>query len=100
MAAAGVCGIRVNFVSPQSWGTTTPEMLVALAKKVNDLNWHVQVLMLGEQIAQMESVLQRAPNSGRVGSSRSHTSARRARSRWLCSRPSPARQRSDVDEIV
>ena len=61
MAAAGVCGIRVNFVSPQSWGPTTPEMLVELSKRVHDLNWHVQVLMLGEQIAQMESVLQQLP---------------------------------------
>ena len=25
LAAAGVCGLRVNFYSPQSWGETTPE---------------------------------------------------------------------------
>ena len=24
LADAGVCAIRVNFVSPQTWGTTTP----------------------------------------------------------------------------
>jgi predicted TIM-barrel fold metal-dependent hydrolase len=61
MAAAGVCGIRVNFVSPQTWGQTTPDMLETLAKRVDELGWHVQVLALGEQIAQMENVLQRLP---------------------------------------
>ena len=61
MAAAGVRGIRVNFTSLQSWGKTTPEMLETLAKRVNELDWHVQVLMLGDQIAQMEGLLQRLP---------------------------------------
>lgn len=57
----GVCGIRINFVSPQSWGGTTVEMLETLAKRVSHFGWHVQVLMSGDQIAAMEGVLQRLP---------------------------------------
>src|SRR5581483_6508949 len=40
LADAGVCAIRVNFVSPQTWGTTTPEMLAALARRISPLGWH------------------------------------------------------------
>lgn len=35
--ALGVRGLRVNFVTPQSWGTTTPQMLATLADKVAPL---------------------------------------------------------------
>ena len=62
MAGLGVCGIRVNFVSPQSWGITAAAMLETLAKRVADLGWHVQVFMLGDQIVQMADVLQRLPS--------------------------------------
>ena len=62
MADLGVCGIRVNFVSPQSWGITTAAMLETLAKRVADLGWHVQVFTLGDQIVQMADVLQRLPS--------------------------------------
>jgi D-galactarolactone isomerase len=61
LAGAGVRGIRVNFVSPQSWGVTSTDMLETLARRVNDLGWHVQILMLGDHIAANESVLQRLP---------------------------------------
>jgi len=54
---AGVRAIRVNFVSPQTWGTTTPEMLTTLAKRVDPLGWHVQILMTGDQIAKHEAVI-------------------------------------------
>jgi D-galactarolactone isomerase len=54
---AGVRAIRVNFVSPQTWGTTTPEMLTTLAKRVSPFGWHVQVLMTADQIVTHESVL-------------------------------------------
>ncbi|SFL75123.1 amidohydrolase family protein [Pelosinus propionicus] len=57
----GICGIRVNFVSPQSWGLTTAEMLETLAKRVSNFDWHVQILMLGDQIVAMERVLQQLP---------------------------------------
>ena len=61
MSDLGVCGIRVNFVSPQSWGTTTTDMLETLAARVADLGWHVQVFMLGDQIVALADVLQRLP---------------------------------------
>ena len=54
---AGVRAIRVNFVSPQSWGTTTPEILTTLAKRVSPFGWHVQILMTGDQIVTHASVI-------------------------------------------
>ena len=54
LAARRVRGLRVNFVSPQSWGTTTPEMLATLAGKVarhaDCAGWHIQVFAQPEQI--------------------------------------------------
>jgi D-galactarolactone isomerase len=61
MADLGVRGIRVNFVSPQSWGATTAEMLETLSRRVADLGWHVQVFMLGDQIVQLADMLRRLP---------------------------------------
>lgn len=61
MAALGVRGIRVNFVSPQSWGVTTAGMLETLSTRVAALGWHVQVFMLGDQIVALADVLQRLP---------------------------------------
>jgi D-galactarolactone isomerase len=63
MAAVGVVGIRVNFVSPQSWGTTTQGMLEALARRVVPLGWHVQVFMEGAQIVAAQDVLARLPTA-------------------------------------
>ncbi len=65
LAARRVRGLRVNFVSPQSWGTTTPEMLATLAGKVarhaDCAGWHVQVLAHPEQIVALAPVLQSLP---------------------------------------
>ena len=61
MAVLGVCGIRVNFVSPQSWGVTKAGMLETLSTRVAALGWHVQVFMLGDQIVALADVLQRLP---------------------------------------
>ncbi|MGY2046734.1 amidohydrolase family protein [Methylobacterium sp. JK268] len=61
MAAAGAVGIRVNFVTPQSWGVTTVERLETMARKVHPLGWHVQVYMTGDQIADHAEVLRRLP---------------------------------------
>jgi D-galactarolactone isomerase len=58
---AGVRAIRVNFVSPQTWGTTTPEMLTTLARRVDPFGWHVQILMTADQIATHESVIRSLP---------------------------------------
>lgn len=61
LAGRGVCGVRVNFVTPQSWGLTTPEMLTTLARKIARLGWHVQVLMQAEQIVALHDVLAGLP---------------------------------------
>ncbi|UCU97539.1 amidohydrolase family protein [Acidovorax radicis] len=62
LAARRVRGLRVNFVSPLSWGTTTPEMLATLARKVARLQgWHIQVLMQPEQIVAWEPQLAALP---------------------------------------
>lgn len=57
----GVVGLRVNFVSAQSWGTTTPQMLETLARRVSPLGWHIQVLMNADQIVAHRAVLEALP---------------------------------------
>ena len=60
--ARRVRGLRVNFVSPQSWGETTPEMLTTLARKAARLpGWHIQVFMHPEQIVALKGVLVALP---------------------------------------
>ncbi len=60
--ARRVRGLRVNFVTPQSWGETTLGMLTTLARKVARLeSWHIQVFMHPEQIVALESVLAALP---------------------------------------
>src|SRR5689334_3221757 len=61
LAAHGVCGLRVNFVSPQSWGVTTPAMLETLAGKAEALGWHVQVFAHPEQLVAMAPLLASLP---------------------------------------
>ena len=65
LAARRVRGLRVNFVSPQSWGTTTPEMLVTLARKVADhpacQGWHIKIFAHPEQIIVLAPQLQTLP---------------------------------------
>jgi predicted TIM-barrel fold metal-dependent hydrolase len=57
-----VRGLRVNFVTPQSWGTTTPEMLATVARKAAAFaGWHVQVFMHPEQVVAMEPLLASLP---------------------------------------
>jgi predicted TIM-barrel fold metal-dependent hydrolase len=55
----GIRGIRFNLVQT---GATTPEMIEPLAKRVNDLGWHIQIHMKGEQIAGIEDLLLRVPS--------------------------------------
>lgn len=57
----GVRGLRVNFVTPQSWGTTTPQMLATLADKVAPLGWHIQVFVHPEQLLAMAALLRGLP---------------------------------------
>lgn len=61
LASHRVCGLRVNFVSPQSWGVTTPGMLQALAGKAEGLGWHIQVFAHPEQLLAMEPLLASLP---------------------------------------
>jgi predicted TIM-barrel fold metal-dependent hydrolase len=61
LTEAGVRAVRVNFVSPQTWGTTTPEILATLARRVAAFGWHVQILMLGDQIAAYEGAIRALP---------------------------------------
>lgn len=61
LAAQRVRGVRVNFVSPQSWGETTAHMLVTLAQRVARLGWHVQVFVQPEQLVALAPVLGALP---------------------------------------
>ncbi|MEJ8851320.1 amidohydrolase family protein [Variovorax rhizosphaerae] len=59
--AQRVRGLRVNFVTPQSWGVTTAEMLTTLARKADRLGWHIQVFMHPEQLVELAPVLEALP---------------------------------------
>lgn len=59
--ARGVRGLRVNFVSPQSWGTTTPERLRILAGKIASLPWHIQLFAHAGQLVDMLAMLSALP---------------------------------------
>jgi predicted TIM-barrel fold metal-dependent hydrolase len=59
LGAAGVRGIRFNLVQA---GATTVDMMEPLSKRVNDLGWHIQVHMLGDQIVENKELLQRLPS--------------------------------------
>ena len=65
LAARRVRGLRVNFVSPQSWGTTTPDMLATLARKVAEhpacTGWHVQIFAHPEQLIVLAPQLRTLP---------------------------------------
>jgi predicted TIM-barrel fold metal-dependent hydrolase len=61
MSSLGVRGVRVNFLSAQTWGKTTLDRLVSTAKRIAPLAWHVQVLMSGDQIAASEGTLADLP---------------------------------------
>src|SRR5262245_36732605 len=57
---AGIRGIRFTQFDPNT-ATTTIDMIEPLAKRVNDLGWHVQSHMRGDQIAEAEELWQRLP---------------------------------------
>ncbi|AOY94651.1 2-pyrone-4,6-dicarboxylate hydrolase [Cupriavidus sp. USMAA2-4] len=59
--ARGIRGLRVNFVTPQSWGETTAAMLTTLAGKAARLGWHIQVFVHPEQLVALEPVLAALP---------------------------------------
>jgi len=55
----GIRGIRFNLVQS---GATTVDMIEPLSKRVNDLGWHVQIHMLGDQIVEIADLLKRLPS--------------------------------------
>ncbi|HEY6258717.1 MAG TPA: amidohydrolase family protein, partial [Xanthobacteraceae bacterium] len=59
--AAGVRGIRFSLTSgrPGAASTATPEVIEAMAKRVNGLGWHVQFNTTAEQIVAAEDLLKR-----------------------------------------
>ena len=57
--ALGVRGIRFNLVQV---GATTVDMIEPLSKRVAELGWHVQIHMLGDQIAEIRDLLDRLPS--------------------------------------
>ncbi|MDT0136148.1 amidohydrolase family protein [Acidovorax sp. PRC11] len=65
LAARRVRGLRVNFVSPQSWGETTPDMLSRLARQVAGHpdcgGWHIQLFAQPEQIEALAPLLRALP---------------------------------------
>jgi predicted dehydrogenase/predicted TIM-barrel fold metal-dependent hydrolase len=58
MADGGIRGIRFTLFDP-STSVTGFEMIEPLARRVNDLGWHVQLHLRGDQIAQYEALLMR-----------------------------------------
>ncbi|MCJ2877459.1 amidohydrolase family protein [Rhizobium pusense] len=56
--AAGVRGIRFNLGRA---GATTVDMIEPLSKRVADLGWHIQVHMLGNDVAKHADLLGRLP---------------------------------------
>lgn len=52
----GVRGVRFNLVQA---GVTTPQMLVPIAARIADLDWHVQIHTLLDQLVELEPILAR-----------------------------------------
>ena len=55
----GFRGVRFNLVQS---GATTVEMIEPLSERVNDLGWHVQIHMTGDQIVTIADLLERLPS--------------------------------------
>ena len=58
MADGGIRGIRFTLFDPTT-AVTNFEMIEPLAKRVNDLGWHVQLHFRGDQIVEREDLLKR-----------------------------------------
>ncbi len=58
MADGGIRGIRFTLFDPTT-AVTNFEMIEPLAKRVNDLGWHVQLHFRGDQIVEHEGLLKR-----------------------------------------
>ena len=58
MADGGIRGIRFTLFDPKT-AVTRFDMIEPLAKRVNDLGWHVQLHFRGDQIVEQEALLKR-----------------------------------------
>ncbi len=58
MADGGIRGIRFTLFDPKT-AVTGFEMIEPLAKRANDLGWHVQLHFRGDQIVEREDLLKR-----------------------------------------
>src|SRR5262249_48739633 len=59
MHALGVRGIRFNLATG---GATTPEMIEPLAKRINDLGWHIPINAPAAKITEIMPILERVPS--------------------------------------
>src|SRR6266850_365559 len=60
LADGGIRGIRFTQFDPRT-ATTTIDMIEPLSKRVNDLGWHVQIHMRGDQIVDNAALLESLP---------------------------------------
>ncbi|MHB8772654.1 MAG: amidohydrolase family protein [Syntrophales bacterium] len=58
MAAGGIRGIRFTLFDP-STAVTGFDMIEPLARRVNDLGWHVQLHLMADQIVEHEALIMR-----------------------------------------
>jgi D-galactarolactone isomerase len=58
MADGGIRGIRFTLFDPTT-AVTSFDMIEPLAKRINDLGWHVQLHLRGDQIVEHEAMLMR-----------------------------------------
>lgn len=62
LAEGRVCGIRFTVFDPTT-AVTDIEMIEPLARRVNDLGWHVQLHMRADQILENAEMLKRLPST-------------------------------------
>lgn len=62
MADGGIRGIRFTLFDPTT-SVTSFDMIEPLARRVNDLGWHVQLHLAGDQVAEYEALLMRIVSS-------------------------------------
>jgi predicted TIM-barrel fold metal-dependent hydrolase len=60
MHAGGIRGLRFSVHEPHL-GVTTVDMIEPLARRIDALGWHVQLHMMGEQIAAHAAMIERLP---------------------------------------
>ena len=74
----GIRGIRFTVFDPRS-AAVSIDMIEPLAKRVADLDWHIQIHMRADQIVENAALLEGLPTHRRVRSSRPPAAARAAR---------------------